>query len=134
MRRYLPLLVVAAVVALSIGAASIVLHTDLLRSAIEGAAARRLVIVMDGFITGAAALAAVRMVPAVVGYLVASHRSVEPGHAVVLDALGTRPLLDLELRLGEGSGAALALPLLDAATRILRDMASFASAGVSDRG
>ena len=68
------------------------------------------------------------------GYLVASHRSPEPGHALVLDALGLEPLLDLELRLGEGSGAALALPVLSAARAILVEMATFADAGVTDTG
>jgi nicotinate-nucleotide--dimethylbenzimidazole phosphoribosyltransferase len=94
-------------------------------------AARRLVVVVDGFIASTAALLAVRLCPASSGYLVAAHRSVEPGHRVVLDALGLRPLLDLDLRLGEGTGAALALPLLDAAVALLDEMATFASAGVA---
>jgi nicotinate-nucleotide--dimethylbenzimidazole phosphoribosyltransferase len=97
-------------------------------------AERRVVVLLDGFITGAAALAAVRRRPAVRDALVASHRSPEPGHAVVLGALGLEPLLDLGLRLGEGSGAALALPLLHASVAILRDMATFESAGVTDAG
>ena len=99
-----------------------------------GAAGRRAVVVLDGFITGAAALAATRLEPDVAGYLVASHRSPEPGHALVLAGLGLEPLLDLGLRLGEGSGAALALPLLEAARAILVDMATFESAGVTDTG
>ena len=66
--------------------------------------------------------------------LIASHRSPEPGHALVLDALGLEPLLDLELRLGEGSGAALALPLLRASVAILEEMATFDTAGVTDSG
>ena len=99
-----------------------------------GAAARRVPVLLDGFITSAAALVAVRLCPAVAGYLVASHRSVEPGHRRVLDALGLTPLLELELRLGEGTGAALALPLAAAAIRVLREMATFADAGVSDSG
>ena len=82
-----------------------------------GAAAERAVVVLDGFITGVAALAAARLEPALGGYLVASHRSPEPGHAAVLDELGLEPLLDLGLRLGEGSGAALALPLLEPRAR-----------------
>ena len=99
-----------------------------------GTAAEGAVVVLDGFITGAAALVATRLAPAAGGYLVASHRSTEPGHAAVLDALGLTPLLDLGLRLGEGSGAALALPLLDAARAILVEMATFESAGVTDTG
>ena len=98
------------------------------------AAADRCVVVLDGFITGAAALVATRLTPALTGYLVASHRSAEPGHRIVLDALGLEPLLELELRLGEGSGAALALPLVSAARDILVDMATFADAGVTDTG
>ena len=80
------------------------------------------------------AIVAARLAPALEGYLVASHRSPEPGHALVLEALRLDPLLDLGLRLGEGSGAALALPLLTAARAILVEMATFAEAGVSDTG
>jgi nicotinate-nucleotide--dimethylbenzimidazole phosphoribosyltransferase len=99
-----------------------------------GAAAGRAVVVLDGFISGVAALVAVRLAPTLRSYLVAAHRSPEPGHALVLEALGLEPLLDLELRLGEGSGAALALPLLAAARAILVEMATFADAGVTDTG
>jgi nicotinate-nucleotide--dimethylbenzimidazole phosphoribosyltransferase len=99
-----------------------------------GCARRRVVVLLDGFITGAAALAATRIEPAVADVLIAAHRSPEPGHALVLDALGLEPLLDLELRLGEGSGAALALPLLHASIAILAEMATFADAGVTDAG
>jgi nicotinate-nucleotide--dimethylbenzimidazole phosphoribosyltransferase len=99
-----------------------------------GTATERGVVVLDGFITGAAALIAARLVPEVVGYFVASHRSPEPGHTAVLAELGLEPLLDLGLRLGEGSGAALALPLVAAARDILVDMASFDAAGVTDTG
>jgi nicotinate-nucleotide--dimethylbenzimidazole phosphoribosyltransferase len=99
-----------------------------------GAAAARVPVVLDGVITGAAALLAVRLAPAAAGYLLASHRSVEPAHAPLLAALGLAPLLDLGLRLGEGTGAALALGLVDAALRILHEMASFADAGVADSG
>jgi nicotinate-nucleotide--dimethylbenzimidazole phosphoribosyltransferase len=99
-----------------------------------GAASERAVILLDGFISTAAALVATRLAPPLEEYLVASHRSPEPGHAVVLDALALDPLLDLELRLGEGSGAALALPLLGAARAILVEMATFGEAGVSDTG
>jgi nicotinate-nucleotide--dimethylbenzimidazole phosphoribosyltransferase len=99
-----------------------------------GGAAADTVVLLDGFVTGAAALVAARLAPAVTGFMIASHRSPEPGHALVLAELGLRPLLDLGLRLGEGSGAALALPLLEAALAILADMATFESAGVTDAG
>jgi nicotinate-nucleotide--dimethylbenzimidazole phosphoribosyltransferase len=99
-----------------------------------GGAATRCVVLLDGFVTGAAALVAARLAPAAAGFMVASHRSPEPGHALVLADLGLRPLLDLGLRLGEGSGAALALPLVSAALAILADMATFESAGVTDAG
>ncbi|MCI0342202.1 MAG: nicotinate-nucleotide--dimethylbenzimidazole phosphoribosyltransferase [Planctomycetales bacterium] len=105
-----------------------------LAGVVLGAAACRVPVVLDGFITGVAALAAVRLAPAAADALLASHRSVEPGHRIVLEALGLRPLLDLELRLGEGTGAALAMGLVDAALRILCEMATFDSAGVSDSG
>jgi nicotinate-nucleotide--dimethylbenzimidazole phosphoribosyltransferase len=101
------------------------------------AAAERRVVVVDGFIASAAVLVAARLAPALAGYCVLAHRSAEPGHALMvreLAQLGTAdPLLDLGLRLGEGSGAALAWPLLDSAVRVLAEMASFESAGVSDR-
>jgi nicotinate-nucleotide--dimethylbenzimidazole phosphoribosyltransferase len=99
-----------------------------------GAAEEGAVVVLDGFITGASALVAAWLEPALGGYLVASHRSPEPGHAPVLAALELEPLLDLGLRLGEASGAALALPLLDAARAILVEMATFEAAGVTDTG
>jgi len=88
-------------------------------------------VVLDGFITGAAALVASAIAPAVSARMIASHRSSEPGHRVALERLGLEPLLDLDLRLGEGSGAALALPLVRAATAILAEMATFDGAGVS---
>ena len=99
-----------------------------------GAAGGRAVVLLDGFISSVAALVATRLAPTLEGYLVASHRSPEPGHALVLGALGLEPLLDLELRLGEGSGAALALPVLSGARAILVEMATFADAGVTDTG
>jgi NaMN:DMB phosphoribosyltransferase len=74
------------------------------------------------------------MVPDSVECCVAGHRSVEPGHAATLDHLGLRPLVDLELRLGEGTGALLALPIVQSAVRALRDVATFDSAGVTDKG
>ena len=101
--------------------------------AMIGAAARGAVVLVDGFISSAAALAASRLCPTLPPYLVASHRSTEPGHVVVLDALGLVPLLDLEMRLGEGSGSALAIPVVRAAGALLREMATFESAGISGR-
>ena len=101
--------------------------------AVLQAADDRRVIVVDGYIVGAAVLVAQRLRPAVLQRCVFAHRSQEPGHRLLLDHLGVRPLLDLDLRLGEGSGAALAWPLLASACRILAEMASFESAGVSDR-
>src|SRR5690606_24180353 len=94
-------------------------------------ARRGKLVLLDGFIATAAALVAVRLSPNSAHYLFASHRSTEPGHAIQLEALGLQPLLELGMRLGEGSGAALAIPLLDAAAAILREMRRFASAGVS---
>ncbi|MCX7693116.1 nicotinate-nucleotide--dimethylbenzimidazole phosphoribosyltransferase [Tepidimonas taiwanensis] len=99
--------------------------------AVLQAAAERRVIVVDGFITSAAVLVAARMQPAVLQRCVFAHRSGERGHALLLAQLRAEPLLDLGLRLGEGSGAALAWPLLVSACAILREMASFDSAGVS---
>jgi nicotinate-nucleotide--dimethylbenzimidazole phosphoribosyltransferase len=99
-----------------------------------GAAAARVPVVMDGFIASTAALAAVRIAPLAAGYLLASHRSVEAGHRRVLAEIGAKPLLDLDLRLGEGTGSALAMNLVDASLRVLAEMATFASAGVSDSG
>jgi nicotinate-nucleotide--dimethylbenzimidazole phosphoribosyltransferase len=99
-----------------------------------GGAAQRLVVVLDGFITAAAALVAARLDPDAVEAMVAAHLSPEPGHRLVLGALGLEPLLDLRLRLGEGSGAVLALPLLHASLAVLAEMATFESAGVTDAG
>ena len=97
------------------------------------AAHERRVIVVDGFIVGAAILVASKLDPALIDVCVFSHRGDEAGHGLLLDQLGAEPLLQLGLRLGEGSGAALAWPLLDSAVRLLRQMASFESAGVSTR-
>lgn len=102
--------------------------------AIQQAAAERRVIVVDGFITSSAVLVAAALQPAVLQRCVFAHQSDESGHAAMLQHLGAQPLLKLDLRLGEGSGAALAWPLLDSACRILAEMASFESAGVSDKG
>ncbi len=101
---------------------------------ILSAAALRVPVILDGMIAGAAALAAVALAPGAVGACVAGHRSVEPGHTVTLDHLGLRPLVDLELRLGEGTGALLALPIVQSAARVLRDVATFDSAGVAAGG
>ncbi len=103
----------------------------MLCGAVLQAALERRVIVVDGFIVTSAVLVAARMQPQVLSRCVFAHRSDEAGHAALLDALGAVPLLDLGLRLGEGSGAALAWPLLCSATALLNDMASFESAGVS---
>jgi nicotinate-nucleotide--dimethylbenzimidazole phosphoribosyltransferase len=96
-------------------------------------AAWRIPVILDGFIAGSAAMVAVRLEPAARHYLLASHRSTEPGAAHVLDALGLKPYLDLEMRLGEGTGAALCIDLARAAVKILVEMATFKSAGVSER-
>ncbi len=98
-----------------------------------GAAQHGLPSLVDGFIAGAAALAACRLNPGVREWLLFGHRSAEPGHGALLAALDADPLLDLGLRLGEGSGAALALPLLRLACELHNEMATFAEAGVSDR-
>ena len=100
---------------------------------ILGAAAARVPVVLDGFIAGAAALVAVGLQPLCREYLIASHRSVERGHQAVLDHLGMKPLLDLDLRLGEGTGACLGMSLVFAAIRILTEMATFGEAGVSEK-
>lgn len=101
--------------------------------AVLQAAAERRVIVVDGFIASAAVLVASRLEPLVLQRCVFAHRSGERGHALMLLRMQAEPLLDLGLRLGEGSGAALAWPLLESACRMLREMASFESAGVSGR-
>jgi nicotinate-nucleotide--dimethylbenzimidazole phosphoribosyltransferase len=98
-----------------------------------GAATRRVPVVMDGFIATAAAALAVRLCPASSGYLFASHRSAEPGHAYLLAMLEQEPLLHLGMRLGEGTGTALAMKLIQAAVAAFTGMATFASAGVSNK-
>jgi nicotinate-nucleotide--dimethylbenzimidazole phosphoribosyltransferase len=100
---------------------------------ILGAAAHRIPVVLDGFITGSAALVAARLCPALPPRLVAAHRSAEPGHRAILDELRLDPLFDLGLRLGEGSGAVLALALLDAACALRDGMATFASAAIASK-
>jgi nicotinate-nucleotide--dimethylbenzimidazole phosphoribosyltransferase len=89
--------------------------------------------VVDGFISGAAALIAWTLSPAARRYFIAAHQSVEPGHRVGLEAMALVPLLELGLRLGEGTGAALAMHLIEASARCLAEMATFAEAGVSER-
>lgn len=100
---------------------------------ILGAAAARVPIVLDGFIAGAAALIAVGLQPLCRDYLIASHRSVERGHQAILDHLSLKPLLDLDLRLGEGTGACLGMSLVCAAVKIYTEMATFQEAGVSEK-
>ncbi|MGQ9502882.1 MAG: nicotinate-nucleotide--dimethylbenzimidazole phosphoribosyltransferase [Anaerolineae bacterium] len=98
-----------------------------------GAAAHRRPVVVDGFISTAAAMIAVAIAPQVRSYLIAAHRSQEPGHQAMLTWLGLTPLVDLDMRLGEGTGAALGISLVEAACKIINEMATFSEAGVSDR-
>ncbi len=97
-----------------------------------GAAARRIPVVIDGFISGAAAIIAAALVPQVKEYIIAAHCSAEAGHAAMLKFLGLKPLLNLDMRLGEGTGAALGIFIAEAAVRTLNEMATFAEAGVSE--
>ncbi|MFQ6014334.1 MAG: nicotinate-nucleotide--dimethylbenzimidazole phosphoribosyltransferase [Anaerolineae bacterium] len=99
---------------------------------ILGAAAHHIPVVIDGFISGAGALIAIGLAPQVRDYLIAAHRSVEVGHHLVLERLGLKPLFDLNLRLGEGTGAALGISLVEAAVKVLTEMATFGEAGVSE--
>ena len=101
--------------------------------AMLGAAEAKMTVLVDGFIVGSAALTATKLFPALLDYSVFCHRSAESGHQAQLQAMQAEPLLDLGLRLGEGTGAALAYPLVCAALSFLNDMASFESAGVSDK-
>jgi nicotinate-nucleotide--dimethylbenzimidazole phosphoribosyltransferase len=100
---------------------------------ILGAAARRIPVVLDGVIAVSAALAAAALAPEAVAAMVAGHRSAEPGATVALAHLGLAPLLDLGMRLGEGSGAVLALPIVAGAVRVLREVSTFDAAGVSEK-
>ena len=109
------------------------LEIGVLAGAMLGTAAGHRPVVVDGFISGAAALIAWLISPSARDYFIAAHQSVEPGHRVGLDAMGLTPLLDLGMRLGEGTGAALAMHLIEAAARCLAEMATFAEAGVSER-
>lgn len=98
-----------------------------------GAAASRIAVICDGFIASASAAVAVRLCPACSGYLFAGHLSTEPGHIALLNIIQQEPLLNLNMRLGEGTGAALAMNIADAALRAFVEMATFESAGVSDK-
>lgn len=103
-----------------------------LAGVILGAASRRVPVVIDGFISGAAALIAATLEPRSVDYMIASHVSVEPGHRKMLDILGLKPMLHMDMRLGEGTGAALGMGLVEAAMKIVDEMATFAEAGVAE--
>lgn len=105
-----------------------------LAGAVLGAAAVRVPVVCDGFIATAGALIACRLAPRAADYLFVSHRSQEVGHETMIELLGLKPLLDLSMRLGEGTGAALAMHLVEASARVLRDIKTFAEAGVTDTG
>jgi nicotinate-nucleotide--dimethylbenzimidazole phosphoribosyltransferase len=98
-----------------------------------GGAARRIPVVVDGFISSSGALAAMRMKPTCADYLFFSHRSAEQGHRAFFDAIGALPILEFDMRLGEGTGAALAMSVIDAAIRIYNEMATFSSAKVSKK-
>jgi nicotinate-nucleotide--dimethylbenzimidazole phosphoribosyltransferase len=100
---------------------------------IIGAAAHRIPVVIDGFISTAGALIAHRFEPAVKDYMFAAHNSAEAGHKVMLERIGLRPILDLAMRLGEGTGAALAMLMIEAGLKIYREMATFGDAGVSEK-
>jgi len=104
-----------------------------LAGAILGAAAHSIPVAIDGFVAGAAALLANGLYPGVRDYIIAGHLSPEPGHRVMLDYLGLKPVLDLEMRLGEGTGAALVISIVEAAAKVLAEMATFADAGVSEK-
>ncbi len=107
------------------------LEIGALAGLILGAAFHRVPVVIDGFISGAAALLAARFQPKVVDYLVPSHQSVEPGHKILLDGLGLTSIFKMDMRLGEGTGAALGMNVVEGACKIIREMATFGEAGVS---
>jgi len=98
---------------------------------ILGAANRNIPVILDGFISGSSALVATAIAPQSREYMIASHLSVENGHSAILRALDLEPLLDFRMRLGEGTGSALAMPIVEAACKILNEMATFEEAGVS---
>jgi nicotinate-nucleotide--dimethylbenzimidazole phosphoribosyltransferase len=101
--------------------------------AMLAAAAARIPVMVDGFIATSGALIAAGLAPAARAYFISGHRSAEPGHDLALKSLGLDPLLNFRMRLGEGTGAVLAMPLVEASARILGEMATFAEAGVSDK-
>lgn len=109
------------------------LEIAMMAGAFIQAASDRRILLIDGFIASSALLAAEHLVPGVAQYAIFAHHSVEPGHAKLLSALDAEPLLDFDMRLGEGSGAALAYPLLQSACAIINEMASFADAGISEK-
>jgi nicotinate-nucleotide--dimethylbenzimidazole phosphoribosyltransferase len=119
-----PIDVLAKVGGLEIGA---------MTGAILAGAAFRVPVVLDGYISGAAALLACRFCPGVRDFLFASHLSAEKNHAAMLAELGLAPILDLKMRLGEGTGACLAMGLIEAGVKIMREMATFESAGVAGK-
>ncbi len=104
-----------------------------LAGVIIGAAANRVPVLIDGFISGAAAMVAASIAPESRGYMIASHVSVEPGHKLMLEELALKPMLFMNMRLGEGTGAALASSLAEAACKVLAEMATFAEAGVAEK-
>ncbi|MBL7197975.1 MAG: nicotinate-nucleotide--dimethylbenzimidazole phosphoribosyltransferase [Candidatus Omnitrophica bacterium] len=104
-----------------------------LAGVILAAASKRIPVVIDGFISGAAALIAYHLQPKVKDYMIAAHCSVEKGHKIILNYIGLKPILDLNLRLGEGTGAALAMNIIDAGIKILNEMATFKGAGVTEK-
>ncbi len=109
------------------------LEIAMMAGALIQAASARQILLIDGFIASVALLVAERLAPGVLQYAVFAHHSVEPGHAHLLKLLNAKPLLDMQMRLGEGSGAALAYPLLQSACAIINEMASFSDAGVSEK-
>ncbi|MGD1092097.1 MAG: nicotinate-nucleotide--dimethylbenzimidazole phosphoribosyltransferase [Bryobacteraceae bacterium] len=127
MARHMPNPMVPLGVLAALGGREIAAITGL----ILGAAQQRRVVVLDGFISCAAALAARVLAPASLDYVVFSHRSAEQGHRHMLEFLNARPLFDLDMRLGEGTGAALGINLIEAAVKLYREMATFEGAGVS---
>jgi nicotinate-nucleotide--dimethylbenzimidazole phosphoribosyltransferase len=104
----------------------------LLAGVVLGAARARILVVLDGFISTSAALLTAAIAPVTAQYMVASHKSVEPGHILALEHLGLTPAIDLDMRLGEASGAALAIPIIESAVRLHNEMATFEEAAVSN--
>ena len=109
------------------------LEIAMMAGALIQAASERRILLIDGFIASSALLAAEHLAPGVAQYAIFAHHSVEPGHAHLLKLLNAEPLLDMGMRLGEGSGAALAYPLLQSACSFINEMASFSDAGISEQ-